>query len=276
MRNFLKVMLFSIITIALFAGFANFGIPKIEPAPPPQEEKLDLGSMTMEKFLALGERIVNGKGTCMLCHNALGGRAPLLDKVVAVTPDRLSDSRYKGSANDLESYLHESMTDPSAHVVVGFGKAGSNDTESPMPDVSSGSIGLSDAEIKAVVAYLQDLGGADITVEIPSGAEPAEESAEPGVTAAGAAPAALKSPQEVIAKGTCGACHKVADQAGAVGPDLTQIGAKLDKDGLRRSILDPNAEIADGFVANVMPADYGEKLYASELEMLVSYLASLK
>ena len=34
----------------------------------------------------------------------------------------------------------------------GFGKAGSNDTVSPMPNMLSGSVGLTDAELTAVVA----------------------------------------------------------------------------------------------------------------------------
>ena len=110
----------------------------------------------------------------MLCHNAVGGRAPLLEKLVTATPERLQDSRYQGEATDLESYILESMLKPSVYVVAGFGKAGSNDSESPMPDVTGGAIDLSEAEISAVIAYLQDLGGAEVTVEIPTGAPVAD------------------------------------------------------------------------------------------------------
>ncbi len=277
MKNFLKVMLFSLLTIGFFAGFSNFGIPPIEPAPPPTEEKLDLGSMTMEQFIALGERIIAGKGTCTLCHNELG-RAPMLEKVITATPERLADPRYKGEATDLESYLIESMVKPSAYVVAGFGKAGSSDAESPMPDVTGGSIGMSDAEIKAVIAYLQDLGGAEVTVQIPTGAEAEDAQAQTSDGAAAPAQPAvvLNTPEEIVAKGICGACHKMPGQVGAVGPDLSRIGATRDREYLRRSILDPNAEVAEGFVPGMMPPDYGEKLYAKELEILVNYLAGLK
>ncbi|MEO2167346.1 MAG: hypothetical protein ABGY42_04370, partial [bacterium] len=37
-----------------------------------------LGSMTMEQFIALGDRIFNTRGTCTLCHSEVGGRAPAL------------------------------------------------------------------------------------------------------------------------------------------------------------------------------------------------------
>jgi len=75
MKNFLKVTIFSLLLISLFSLYSNYGIPEIQPAPPPIEEKLDLDSMTMEQFVVVGEKIVNGKGTCTLCHNELG-RAP--------------------------------------------------------------------------------------------------------------------------------------------------------------------------------------------------------
>lgn len=168
MGNFLKVTVFSLVTIGLFAAYSNYGIPVITPAPPPVEEKIDLGEMTMDQYVALGGRIVEGKGTCTLCHNELG-RAPLLDNVAVVADERLADERYKGEAGDAESYLMESLVDPSAFVVVGFGKAGTNDTVSPMPDVSSGGIRLSGAELGAVIAYLQDMAGMEITVEIAAG-----------------------------------------------------------------------------------------------------------
>ncbi len=267
MKNFLKVTLFSLLLISLFSLYSNYGIPEIQPAPPPTEEKLDLGSMTMEQFVAVGEKIVSGKGTCTLCHNAVGGRAPLLEKLVTATPQRLQDSRYKGEATDLESYVRESMLDPSAYVVIGFGKAGSNDTESPMPGVTGGGIDLSEAEISAVIAYLQELGGAEVTVEIPTGTA-VEDSEEIVATKA----QALGSAGEIVASYGCGACHKIAGQSGAIGPDLSSIGATRDSDYLRRAILDPNAEVTEGYPPNLMPATYGSQFYAQELELLVAYM----
>ncbi len=272
MMNFLKVALFSLVVIGFFAGYSNWGIPQIEPAAPPVEEVLDLGAMTMDDFIALGGKIYNGKGTCTLCHNAVGGRAPMLDTAAGLVAERLKDARYKGEASDAEGYLLESLVNPSAFVVAGFGKKGTADAESPMPDVSGGSVGLSEVELAAVVAFLQDLGGTDVTVEIPSGAQASDESDDEE----GEPRAAYASIEELIAEQSCGACHKVAGEEGDVGPDLNGIGAKYDRDYLRRSILDPNADIGQGFEADTMPAEYGTTLYAQELEMLIDYLAKLK
>ena len=273
MGNFLKVTIFSLVTIGLFAAYSNYGIPVITPAPPPTEEKIDLDEMTMDQYVALGGRLVEGKGTCTLCHNELG-RAPMLDNVAVVAKERLADARYKGEAPDAEAYLMESLVNPSAFVVVGFGKAGTNDTVSPMPDVSSGGIRLSPPELGAVIAYLQDKAGAEITVEIAVGATeeaPADEGGEPGESRP-----MFASVENIVAEFTCGACHKIADEEGEIGPDLTVIGATRDEAYLRRAILNPNADIPEGFEADMMPPDYGEQLYAAELEMLVQYLADRK
>ena len=264
MKNFLQVVVFSLLTIMFFYGFSSFGIPQIQPAPPPLEEKIDLDEMTMDQFIALGDKIYNGKGTCTLCHNSLG-RAPMLDTVAVVAEERMKDEKYNGEAKTPEEYILESMVKPSAFVVAGFGKAGI----SPMPDVSTGSIGLKDAEIKAVIAYLQDKAGADVTVEIPTEAPSEEEEEE-------AQRVLAKTPEEAVLNYECGMCHKVAGETGEIAPDLTHIGAIRDENYIRRSILDPNADIAKGYEADMMPADYGERLAAAELEMLVKYLAAQK
>lgn len=268
MKDFLKVVGFSLFAIMGFAGFANLGIPQIEPAPPPVEEKLDLGAMTMDSFIALGDRIFNGKGTCTLCHNSLG-RAPMLTSVASIAQERMKDARYAGEATNSEEYIFESMTKPSAFVVANFGKAGTKDSVSPMPDISSGSVGLSEAELLAVVAYLQDLAGEDITVEIPTdaGGDEEEEPAERVIA---------KTPEEAIATYGCGMCHKIAGEEGDIGPDLTKIGGKRKADYLRMAILNPNADIAAGFEPDMMPSDLGDQMSAGELEMMVNYMSGLK
>lgn len=271
MKTFLGVVAFSLLVIAFFSGYSTFGIPQIQPAPPPVEEKIDLAAMTMEQFVALGEQLFEGKGTCTLCHNLVGGRAPLLDQAVVFAEERLADERYQGKATDAEGYLYESLAEPSAYVVAGFGKAGTGDTVSPMPNILTGRIGLSEAEAKAVVAYLQDLSGVEVTVEIPS--EPLEAAEE---VAEGEQRQPLATPEGIVAEFACGGCHKVAGEEGELGPDLNTIGASRDRDYLRRALLNPNADIAAGFDPEMMPEDYGEQLYAGELEMLVDYLAGLK
>ena len=277
MINIIKVSGFSLLMIGGFSAYSNYGIPQIIPAPPPVEEKLELGAMTMDQFVALGGRIYNGKGTCTLCHNAMG-RAPMLDRIATVAAENLMNPNYRGAAKTVEEYLHESLVKPSAFVPAGFGKAGSNDSESPMPDVSGGGIGLAEAEIAAVIAYLQESSGSEVTVSIP--ALPAADA----TASEEAAP--LKTPEEVIAKYTCGVCHVFAghavaghdleDRPGTLGPSLARIGAAKSREYLRQSLLDPDAVIAKGYAPGMMPKTYGEQLKAQELEMLVNYLAKSK
>ena len=276
MGSLLKMTLFCLATVGFFTVYSNLGIPQIVPEPPPDEEALDLSAMTMNSFIAVGERLFSGKGTCTLCHTELGGRAPMLDDGTSVAA-RIEESRYQGSATNVGDYLLESMTEPSAYVVRGFGTVGSNDTVSPMPSAAGPGIALSEAEMLAVIAYIQDLGGLEVTVSIPTGA-PATAEVEPSAPApASAAPrTAFTSGEEIIVGLGCGACHKIAGQAGIIGPDLTRVGSQRDREYLRRSILDPNADVAEGFAPGLMPPIYGEQLYASELEMLVDYMAGLK
>jgi cytochrome c oxidase subunit 2 len=71
----------------------------------------------------------------------------------------------------------------------------------------------------------------------------------------------------------CGSCHTLAaaNASGTVGPDLDQI-SRADAGYIRDSIVDPNKVLADGFSADIMPADFGEKLSPEELDALVDYL----
>jgi len=275
MKNFIKVLIFSVGIIAFYTLFSRYGIPQVKPSPPPKEETLQLGAMTMGQFIAIGEKIVENKEGCALCHNPVGGRAPLLDAVASKALERFKDPRYKGKAKNTEEYLRESMIEPSAFVVAGFGVKGTNDTQSPMPDVRTGAIGLSEAKIDAVIAYLQKKAGVEVTVKIPTGAPLKEEKP------AEALPAVAKTPEVIVAKYGCGICHKIAGQMGALAPDLTKIGAIRKEDYLRRAILEPNADIAKECptgpcLPGLMPQDYKDKMIASELEMLVKFMVDSK
>jgi cytochrome c oxidase subunit 2 len=42
---------------------------------------------------------------------------------------------------------------------------------------------------------------------------------------------------------------------------------------IRESIVNPNAEIAQGFQPNIMPQDYGQKLSDKQLNDLVAFLS---
>jgi cytochrome c oxidase subunit 2 len=72
----------------------------------------------------------------------------------------------------------------------------------------------------------------------------------------------------------CGACHTLADAGttATTGPDLDTVLAGKDAAFIRKSIVQPNAEIAKGFQPGIMPPNYGDTLSPQELDALVKYL----
>ena len=73
----------------------------------------------------------------------------------------------------------------------------------------------------------------------------------------------------------CITCHSIEPGKTVVGPSLAGIGNK-GEDFIRTSILDPDAEVTEGFPKGVMPKDYGEKLSEEQINQLVQYLLTLK
>jgi cytochrome c551/c552 len=74
----------------------------------------------------------------------------------------------------------------------------------------------------------------------------------------------------------CGSCHTFAPagSSGTVGPNLGEVLAGKDAAFIRQSIVDPNAEVAQGFSANVMPQTYGDQLSPKQLDDLIAFLMS--
>jgi mono/diheme cytochrome c family protein len=79
---------------------------------------------------------------------------------------------------------------------------------------------------------------------------------------------------QVFANNGCGGCHTLAEAqaGGTTGPNLDEVLPGQSAAAIEKSIADPNATIAAGFPANVMPADYAQTLTPQELEDLVQYL----
>ncbi len=264
----LRVLGFSLLLTLIFTLVANL-LPQVE-GEAPKATKVDIGSLTPEKYAALGDSIFHGKGTCTLCHNERG-RAPDIDvlNMADETKKALADPNYKGKASDIESYIHESMLEPSAYVVPGFGKKGATDV-SPMPTISKPPIALTDIEINAVIAYLQNKDGNEITVSLPSvDAAPAPvDSGDSG----GDAPAAAATAEEALDKYGCTACHAILDSEADMGPDLKKVGPTLTEEFIRKSIIYPNADITKGYEADIMPPDFAEQMNVKELEMIVKFI----
>jgi mono/diheme cytochrome c family protein len=93
----------------------------------------------------------------------------------------------------------------------------------------------------------------------------------------GAAPPRVPggSGAQVFANNGCGGCHTLAaaEAGGTVGPNLEEVLAGMPSAMIEQSIVNPNAKIAKGFPANVMPQTYGTAISKKELEQLVEFLA---
>jgi cytochrome c oxidase subunit II len=74
----------------------------------------------------------------------------------------------------------------------------------------------------------------------------------------------------------CGSCHTLesAGSTGEIGPNLDDSLQGKDAEYIRTSIVNPNAEIEEGFQPNIMPGDYGQQLSDKELADLVAFLQS--
>ena len=78
-------------------------------------------------------------------------------------------------------------------------------------------------------------------------------------------------------EGGCGNCHTLADAGttAQTGPDLDEVLADKDEAFIRESIVNPDAEIASGFQAGIMPPNFEQTLPPAQLDALVQYLSEV-
>ena len=79
---------------------------------------------------------------------------------------------------------------------------------------------------------------------------------------------------QVFASNGCGSCHtfEAAGSSGTVGPNLDDVLAGQSPGQVEQSIVDPEADISQGFDAGAMPADYGQTIDPKDLQLLVDFL----
>lgn len=58
----------------------------------------------------------------------------------------------------------------------------------------------------------------------------------------------------------CVRCHRIGEIGGEVGPDLSDVGARRDREYILRSLVDPNADIAEGYETVVIATTQGKIL----------------
>jgi mono/diheme cytochrome c family protein len=86
-------------------------------------------------------------------------------------------------------------------------------------------------------------------------------------------PDAPPGAQVFLAQG-CSSCHVLAaaNATGAVGPNLDETLPGQSPQEVEQSIVDPDAQLAQGFGAGIMPATYEQDLEPQELQDLVDFL----
>jgi mono/diheme cytochrome c family protein len=250
----LKVFVVVILTLGVYTWVAN-AIPQLESVVP--VELSFSADVTEAELVAAGEELFRGGAGCMTCHG-LPTRAPnlLSDHAGEGTIGQRCDTRVEGQ--DCKTYLHESLTDPTAYVLEGFD-----------PMVFAAAL-YSPSQIWAIVAFLQAQGG-EVTVT----GQDIVAAREAAAASAGSAAASL-DPREIMRNTLCFGCHTLGDEGVALGPSFNEMGARIDAERIRRSILDPNAEIAEGYehLAGSMPPNLGELLTDQQVDVLVEFLAS--
>ena len=274
-RTNLKVLTVVIGTVTLYTLVANW-IPQVESEVP--EQLTFSGNVTADELVEAGESLYQGAGGCVACHG-LGTRAPNLLSDEGGTGPIGARCDDRQPELDCKAYLHESMVRPGAYVVEGY--------EPIMPDMSRT---LSPSQIWAVIAFLQSQGG-EVTVEATdigpagtgegdrtgagSGTAGAATAGGAGESVAGGPATASTDPLTILRDLTCLACHQLDGEGGPIGPPLDDLGASRDAAYIRRAILEPAADTAPGYeaVAGTMPATFGDRMTAAQLEAVVRYLA---
>ena len=257
---FLKILGFVILIDLFYMSIGRLWLIQAEDRPPPELQiAVDTDTDTLVR---MGETLLTTKGGCLLCHKITdqgNTRAPDLRGVGA-------RAAIRKPGTSAEAYLTESLLNPGAYVVKEFAAA---DGTSIMPPADKPPADLSPTEFKALIAYLQSLGG-QVTVKVTAADVEAAE-AKKKATASSVAPthpgAALLTAQGCIA------CHDVKGEMRIVGPPLTHVRERLSAEQIRQSILDPDAVVAEGYPKGVMLKDFGKKMTSEEIDQIVSYLS---
>lgn len=239
-------------------------VPQKEVHPPEVVEMA--ADLSTAEMVDIGKGIFDGKGLCVTCHT-IGQSGALRFPDLAGIATRAGE---REPGKDALTYLAESLYRPEAYIVPGFNPG--------MPRIDTPPIALSDDEIKAVIAYLQTLGGeATITMAtvLPyaEGADPTSDVDPPGGATAGEASAAAQvaatteagaigGGEELLTRYGCAACH--AGQPGGAA-SLAGVGARLDRAAIQRWLIahDPP-----------LPASYRDRVTLGDVEAMTEILAA--
>lgn len=248
LRTFAKVFVFVVGVVSVYAYVGQL-VPQFEEHPP--AKRVITVQTPADELVELGQELLRGKGGCLICHkdSETGNeRGPDLRQAAA-----MAASRKPGLA--AEDYLLESLADPDAFLVEGYPKM--------MPSAVGPPANLTPAEVKAIIAYLQSLGGLDPTVAVT----------EDDMAVAPVREGPVHRGRELMDQHACTGCHLVEGEGGDIGPELTAVASRRSPEEILGKIADPALWTAQGFEAGIMPP--GDEIPEGERHEIVAYLASL-
>ncbi|HEX9582284.1 MAG TPA: c-type cytochrome [Gemmatimonadales bacterium] len=258
-RTNLKILSLGVAVIGFYTMVAHI-IPQLQ-SEVPAAVSLDANA-SPEELAAAGEQIYNQ--ICTACHG-LGTRAPnLVADHAGLGPIGSRCGAARGEA--CKEYLHQSLVAPGDSIVPTF--------QNIMPVMTTQ---MGGDQIWAVVAFLQSQGG-EVTVTAADLEGAAATGAAPPAPAPATAASTTLDPLALLQQNACLGCHAMDGAGPPLGPSFDGIGGRVTADRIRRGILFPNADTAQGFAqfAGMMPPTFGTQLSGAQLEAIVQFLAGRK
>lgn len=238
-KDFLKVLVFVLVILGLFYMMAS-SIPQ-QASLPPVKENLDPTQIKTKADLVLvGKKIFFGKGQCALCHTigeSHGARAPNLEGI---------------GGKLTREFIYESLTQPDKYIYMDYTSSPPKPFPAQMPKINKPPVNLSDAEMLAVMSFVQQLGG-EVTIEpreLAAFLPPPKVTGDP------------EAGRNVFGRMACAECHKQM-------PSI--LGKYASEETLRAAVVRP----AGGTEGKPPHPDFNKKLSVKDLDDLMAYLQTL-
>jgi len=208
-----------------------------------------LADPLVEVTAVSGEEIFWGKGACHVCHR-IGERGYALrgpnlgeSRDGPLIPIRAGLRARELGLDKGVDYLAQSILQPARYVVSGY--------KAEMPEVFKAPIRLYPSEIKAVIRYLESLGGDSTFSDVQLPTSYWQGAAQTVFKLSGNVENGRRLFFDSQNVG-CASCHTALDAAGKksgsqVGPDLTSVGSIRTPQALYRKIVKPDSNVVSGY-----------------------------
>lgn len=270
MNGFVKLLFLIVGLNVFFTCIGVYFLPQSRSLPPEIIEIRE--GISQEELIEIGEKILFGKGQCMVCHPykpEAGMRSPAIDTIGGDIV-KLTESMDISS----EEYIFQSLVDTKAYIPEGYA-----------PIMPPSQKLLTESELIAVSAFLQSK-GAIVTISYPgslpilrkylgSKPEKAEAVASVEIKEGISQAELIKIGKDLFYdKGGCIECHPEEPDPDLEFPILSDLAGTVEKhakgksrdldDFLFESFVNPEAYVAEG-MDSVMPASQD---FLSESEMI--------